>query len=66
MYTEIKRYTYMDTFKKRDKRVSLYIAQLMKRDSLNSDGAFLTIIHKLIPHRRNSSSAGGKKKKYTI
>ena len=50
-------YTHMVMFKKRDNNVSLQMAQLMKRLSLNSDGAFQTTIQRRMPHRSRHNSA---------
>ena len=47
----------MVIFKNRDNNVSLYMAQLMKRLSLNSDGALRTTIHRRMPHNSKHSSA---------
>ena len=49
--------TYIVMFKKRDSKVSLYIAQLMKRLSLNSDGALRTDMQRRMPHNSKRSSA---------
>lgn len=48
--------TYMDIFRNKESKNSLYIAQLMNLLSLNSDGAFLTTKHSLIPHKSSSNS----------
>lgn len=46
----------METFKNIDNKNSLYIAIEMNLLSLNSDGAFRTTIHSLMPHAKNNAS----------
>lgn len=49
-------FTYMETFRNIESKNSLYIAIEINRLSLNSEGAFRTTIHSLIPQARNRAS----------
>lgn len=48
--------TYMDTLRKQVRKNSLQIAMEINRLSLNSDGAFRTMIHKRTPQAKNNTS----------
>lgn len=53
----------MEILRKSDRRNSLYMAMEIKRLSLNSEGAFLTTIHSLIPQIRKITSTEIKQEK---